>query len=208
MDGIDAGLHAGNGGTYEAGELASAFTPEPTGQDMLGAFQSIHYRLATLFDTYEHARGALNENAQAVAVHGICECLKSYLALQMRSFYPLFRAVVKEGDLIVEVMATYARIKTLVPDVEKTPVTDKALPAKVQALGELIRHHIQLEETLVFPRLMHSDFSVDGFGGEFDACKTQLRFYCTAAATEPRVTVKGKARAVIRGLAGVGASVN
>jgi hypothetical protein len=208
MDGIGTDLHAGDDGAFEGGELALAFAHEQTGQDMLGAFQAIHSRLAALFDTYDYACVALNPNAQVVAVHGVCESLKTYLALQMRTFYPVFRAVVQEGDLIVEVMANYARIKTLVPEVEKTPATDESLAAKMGALGELIRRHIQLEESLVFPRLMQSDFSVDGFAGEFDACSTQLRFYCTAAAMEPRMTVRGKARAVSRGPAGIGASVN
>ncbi len=206
MDGANASLYGESSSDPDSGLFA--FTPERDGQDMLGAFQAIHFRLETLFDTYEHARTEQNANAQAVAVHGICECLKTYLTLQMSTFYPAFRAVVQDVDLIVEVMANYARIKTLVPEVENTAAADKTLPAKMNALGQLIRRHLQLEETLVFPRLMQSDFSMGGFGSEFDACHTQLRFYCAAAAMEPRVTVKGGARAVSRGPAGIGASVN
>jgi hypothetical protein len=191
------------------GAWSSAIARGRDYQGMLGAFQTIHYRLELLFDTYNRGSDEQNANAQAVAVHGICEAMGSYLALQVRAFYPVFRSVIEDGDLIVEVMGGIASMQLLIARIERTFLTDAGIPAQIHELDELIRYHIQLEESLIFPRLVETALSRDGdLAAEFATCASQLAFYCSAAAKEPRVAAPRSARAVRREPPGIGASVN
>jgi hypothetical protein len=207
MDGHIAGFNAATSGIAADGMLPSL--PEPSARGALGAFFTIHHRLLMLFEAHQAACEARNDNARAVAVHGICESLKTYLTLQVQVFYPAFRAAIKDGDLIAEVMANYTHLKSQVGELEKMHTTDSRLPAKVSALGELVLHHIQFEEAMIFPRLSEADFGGAGArSGDFEICTSQLIFYYAATTTEPRESARRQVRAISRGSPGIGASVN
>jgi hemerythrin HHE cation binding domain-containing protein len=184
-------------------------SPEPSADGALGAFRTIHHHLLKLFDAYQAACDAQNDNARAVAVHGVSESLKTYLTLQVQVFYPAFRAAIKDGNLIAEVMANYTHLKSQVGELERLRLTDSELSRRASALEELVRQHIQFEETMIFPLLSEAHFGGAGaVSGDFDICTSQLIFYYAATTTEPRERVRHQVRAIARGSPGVGASVN
>jgi len=68
-------------------------------------------------------------------------------------FYPAARDAGLK-DLLNEAEVEHAAAKQLISEIEKMRPSDRLFTAKVTVLGEYIRHHIEEEETKLFPALL------------------------------------------------------
>ncbi|MDP8976516.1 MAG: hemerythrin domain-containing protein [Actinomycetota bacterium] len=109
-----------------------------------------HKEVNALFQNYE---GADAENRDRL-VHEIIESLTKHSRVEEQVLYPFIRAEVPEGEQLMdeserehqEAKEAMARLRELSP-------TDPAFDDAFQALRDGVQHHVEEEESEVFPKL-------------------------------------------------------
>jgi iron-sulfur cluster repair protein YtfE (RIC family) len=82
--------------------------------------------------------------------------LTLHTQVEEQIFYPAVKAKTKrnteERDEVLEAYEEHAGAKDLIAKLERLDPRDETYKAKLQVLGEMIRHHVQEEETVLFPQ--------------------------------------------------------
>lgn len=131
-----------------------------------------HQEVAELFDTFESA-----DTAEQEAVAGqICQKLTVHARIEEEILYPAARDVLEEEDvdLVNEAAVEHATVKDLIVRIEAMDATDEPYKATVTVLSEYVKHHVEEEETELFPLLEDSDLDLDAMGVELADRKQEL----------------------------------
>lgn len=131
-----------------------------------------HQEVAELFDTFESA-----DTAERQAVAGqICQKLTVHAQIEEEILYPAARDVLEEEDvdLVNEAAVEHATVKDLIVKIEAMDATDEPYKATVTVLSEYVKHHVEEEETELFPLLEDSDLDLDAMGAELAGRKQEL----------------------------------
>ena len=127
----------------------------------------------------------LSENAHVARqklFKQIDEELTVHSKVEETIFYPALRAkadTAKEDDAKQEVLEAYeehANVKGMLKKLESTEPTDETYNAKLQVLGELVKHHVHEEEHEMFPEA-HSLFDnaeLEALGERIAKAKSQM----------------------------------
>lgn len=84
----------------------------------------------------------------------ICAALSLHAMIEEDVFYPAVRSEVDGAlDDVLEAMEEHALVKGLVLDLEAMTGDEETYKAKATVLIELVRHHVEEEETEMFPRV-------------------------------------------------------
>jgi DNA helicase IV len=127
----------------------------------------------------------LSKNAHA-SRHKLFERIDQELTVHSKIeetiFYPALKAKAaskSDGDTTQEVLEAYeehANVKGMLKKLEKTEAVDETYDAKLQVLGELVKHHVHEEEHQMFKearRLMDST-ELERLGEELAVAKEHL----------------------------------
>ena len=85
-------------------------------------------------------------------VRQACDALTLHADLEERYFYPLMRDEADQSDLVAEAEVEHASAKQLIAELEQMNPEDERYAATFKVLGEYVNHHIDEEETELFPR--------------------------------------------------------
>jgi hemerythrin superfamily protein len=131
-----------------------------------------HEEVAELFDTFESA----DTDEQEGVVEQICQKLTVHAQIEEEILYPAARDVLEEDDenLVNEAAVEHGTVKDLIAKIQDTAATDQFYVAKVKVLGEYVKHHVEEEETELFPLLEASDLDLDAMGSELASRKLEL----------------------------------
>jgi hemerythrin superfamily protein len=103
-----------------------------------------HRKVEAIFDELERARaessGLLLELANDLAAH---------MAIEQDLFYPAVREI--DAELVSESFEEHALAEIALKRLLKTAPDDQAFDARVAALSDLIHHHVDEEESELFP---------------------------------------------------------
>ena len=143
--------------------------------DML---ESQHREVEDLFEQFEKAKGKKKED-----VFGqIADKLAVHAAIEEKHFYPAARSKETE-DMLLEAAEEHLSVKRLLADLLALDAGDDTFEAKVKVLQEQVEHHVEEEETELFPsveKLLDGE-TLDALEQEMTATQEQL-----LAAGEPR----------------------
>jgi hemerythrin-like domain-containing protein len=141
--------------------LSPESDPEPS--DAIALLKNDHAKVKALFAQAD----ALSDTAYAARLKLFKEIdaeLTLHTAVEEKIFYPAFKAKTArnsdERDEVLEAYEEHAGAKDLIAKLERLDVRDETYKAKLQVLGEMIRHHVQEEESVMFPearRLLGND---------------------------------------------------
>ena len=131
-----------------------------------------HQEVAELFETFESADMAERE----VLAGQICQKLTVHARIEEEILYPAAREVLDEEDedLVNEAAVEHASVKELIVKIQATAVEDPFYNASVKVLGEYVKHHVEEEETELFPLLEESDLDLEAMGAELAGRKQEL----------------------------------
>lgn len=139
--------------------------------DAIKLLKDDHKQVKIWFKQYE----SLEEDAekQALALQ-ICEALTVHAQIEEEIFYPAAREAIDDDDLLDEAEVEHASAKQLIAEILGMSVEDRLFDAKITVLGEYIDHHVEEEETEMFPEARSSDLDLKALGAQLEARKAEL----------------------------------
>jgi len=111
--------------------------------------KSQHREVEKLFSKYEGARG---EAAKQRLFETIADKLAVHAAIEEHHFYPAVRAKRTE-DILLESLEEHLAIKRVLADLLELEAGEDTFDAKVKVLQEQVEHHVEEEETDLFPKV-------------------------------------------------------
>jgi hemerythrin superfamily protein len=121
--------------------------------DAIDVLVADHHSIEDLFERFEKA-GDRAVKARGEVVGRIIRELSVHAAIEEQLLYPRVRAA---GDDfkhdVLEALEEHHVVKELLAELEKMPPEHERFEAKTSVLIETVRHHIQEEESDLFPRV-------------------------------------------------------
>lgn len=139
--------------------------------DAIALLKADHREVLGWFDAYEDAK---DDAAKASLSARICQALKVHSRIEEEIFYPAARKATGDEDLLDEAQVEHAAAKDLIDQIEAMQVGDPLYDAKVQVLGEQIRHHAGEEEAELFPEARRANMDLKALGARLQARKQEL----------------------------------
>ena len=108
--------------------------------------------------------------------NNICKALTIHAQIEEEIFYPAaYDAFDDEGDdLVDEAQVEHASAKALIAEISAMTVGEPLFDAKVKVLGEYIKHHVEEEETEMFPECRDAGMDLKALGEQLLARKEEL----------------------------------
>jgi hemerythrin-like domain-containing protein len=174
------------------------FDGKTTKQPLAIAFLMQQHRdVEALFDAYENSESSAEKLRLS---EKICLALAVHAKIEEELLYPEAQEKIEEADLVDEAAVEHATAKDLIAQLETMQVGDHLYDAKVKVLGEYISHHVEEEETELFPQCKRTDMDLATIGEKLQARSAQVEKELTAGgtkATKTRVAEEARAGAHI-----------
>ncbi|HKF97685.1 MAG TPA: hemerythrin domain-containing protein [Steroidobacteraceae bacterium] len=91
-------------------------------------------------------RKAGEQARQGMLARNICDALRLHTSIEEEIFYPAFLEATKNEDIHHEAEVEHQSAERLIVEIEQSTPADDFFRAKVNVLGEMIKHHIREEE--------------------------------------------------------------
>lgn len=131
-----------------------------------------HQKVQKLFKTFGRTE---DERQQQELATQICNELTVHTQLEEQVFYPAAREALEESDTVDEAEVEHQVAKDLVERIRQSRPQDEEYCALVTVLCEYVNHHIEEEQTELFPQLKKTEIDFDALGEEMQQKKQALR---------------------------------
>lgn len=159
--------------THSQDKIPKPIPTETDPQDAITLLTEDHEHVKSLFEQYEELGDRAHATKQKLALQ-ICTELTKHATAEEEIFYPAVRAATKDDDMLDEAVVEHASAKDLIAQIIAMEATDDLYDAKVKVLSELIDHHVNEEETEMFPKARKAKLDLDALGAEIAARKEQV----------------------------------
>jgi len=119
-------------------------------KDAIEMLKEQHREVETLFKTFEELGENAAKRKQAV-FEKIADALAMHATIEEKHFYPAVKAKRTE-DILLEALEEHLGIKRVIADLLKIDSSDETFDAKVKVLKEQVEHHVEEEESDLFPK--------------------------------------------------------
>jgi len=146
-------------------------------QDAISLLKADHREAEDLFAQYERAKEADKTEEKYEIARKVCAALLIHMQVEESIFYPAARAALDEegDDLLNEAEVEHNGAKDLIKQLGETQADDPMFDAKVKVLSEQIEHHVEEEETELFPKLKKTSLDLDDLGKKMAVAKEDLQ---------------------------------
>ena len=139
--------------------------------DAIKLLKDDHREVKSWFKDYE----ALEDDGEKQALADkICLALTVHAQIEEEIFYPAARAAIDDDDLLDEAEVEHASAKQLIAEIQAMKAGDRLFDAKVTVLGEYINHHVEEEESEMFPESRDSNLDLKELGAQLASRKAEL----------------------------------
>jgi hemerythrin-like domain-containing protein len=137
-------------------------------QDAIALLTQDHRRVQKMFKQAEKLDREDDAEELQQIVQTACQELTLHTQLEEELFYPALAAVADEDDqdLVREAQIEHNSAKQLIAQLEQMSPQDDSYQATFKVLGEYVNHHIQEEETEMFPAAKKAKVDVKAIGQE------------------------------------------
>jgi hemerythrin-like domain-containing protein len=129
-----------------------------------------HRKVQKLFEDFE---GSAETGKEQIAEQTIVE-LETHAALEENIFYPAAQEQIEEKELIDEAQEEHHVVKLLIAELKKMSGGDDGFDAKFKVMSESVKHHIEEEESELFP-MVEDKLDAEHLGEQMQARKEQLQ---------------------------------
>ena len=129
-----------------------------------------HQKVQDLFEEFE---GADNRSRQRIADQALTE-LEIHAKLEEGLVYPAIREALDEEDMMDEALEEHHVAELLIKELRKMGPKDERYKAKFTVLAEIVKHHIEEEESEILPQAEETDIDMAELGQEALALKEKL----------------------------------
>jgi hemerythrin superfamily protein len=154
--------------------MSAAHTPRPI--DALDMLEADHRAIEQLFDAFERAERNDLERKNAL-VQRACELLTIHAIVEEEMLYPVAQKMLAE-DQRIDVDEAYVEhflVKTLIERFANMKAGDDGFDATFKVLKENTTHHIEEEETTLFPEVRKTQMDLVAIGAKMAARKAALK---------------------------------
>lgn len=136
-----------------------------------------HEAAKAIFEEYEQLAESDGPDGEKKALaEKVCGMLTVHTTIEEELFYPAAREALGEDgeDLLDEAEVEHASAKDLIAQIQGMEPKDDLYDAKVKVLGEYVNHHVEEEETEMFPKCQKSDLDQEALFEGMSARKEEL----------------------------------
>lgn len=130
-----------------------------------------HKKVKKLFKDFDKLKEKGDAADKEALVEQICAELTVHAEIEEEIFYPAAREAINDDDMMNEAEVEHASAKDLIEQLQAMDSSDPTYDAKVTVLGEYINHHVQEEETEMFPKVKKAKIDLDALGEELATLK-------------------------------------
>ena len=147
--------------------------------------ESQHREVAKMFAQIEKAKSG---SAKEKLFEQLADSLAVHAAIEEHQFYPAVKAKRTE-DILLESLQEHLGIKRVLADLLETDPADETFDAKIKVLKEQVEHHVEEEETDLFPKVKKvlDAQELDALGQNMEAEQVELE-----EKGEPRAAIPGE----------------
>jgi hemerythrin superfamily protein len=138
--------------------------------DAIALLKADHNVVSELFDLYN---GVDSFPRQKELVERLCTELVVHMAVEEELFYPAVQRVVNEA-LVTDAKAQHRAIKDLITRIQQSGSTNQHVDTQVQLLAEVIRHHVNEEHNVLFPKVQSTSIDLVALGAAIAQRQEQL----------------------------------
>ncbi len=156
-----------------------------------------HREVESLFDDFENAE---EDGEKLELARKICLALAVHAKIEEELLYPQAKDGIEDPDLVDEAAVEHATAKDLIAQIETMTIGAPLYDAKVKVLGEYIKHHVEEEETELFPEVKRADIDLEAMAKGLTTRAAALEKQLSAGgdrATSARVAAEARAGAHI-----------
>jgi hemerythrin superfamily protein len=162
--------------------MSAAHTPRPI--DALDVLEADHRAIEQLFDAFERAERNDFERKNTLAQRA-CELLTIHAIVEEEMLYPAAQEALG-ADQRIDVDEAYVEhflVKTLIERFASLKAGDDGFDATFKVLKENATHHIEEEETTLFPEVRRTQMDLVAIGARMAARKAALKERIAETAT-------------------------
>jgi hemerythrin superfamily protein len=119
--------------------------------DAIEMLKKQHREVEALFKKYDE-QGEKAEKGKQHVFETIADALAMHATIEEKHFYPAIKAKRTE-DILLEALEEHLGIKRVIADLLKISSSDDTFDAKVKVLKEQVEHHVEEEESELFPKV-------------------------------------------------------
>jgi hemerythrin superfamily protein len=124
--------------------------------DVIVLLKNDHAEVKKLFKQFDKLVEAEDLQGKVKVANKICAELTAHTIAEEEIFYPGARAATEDDALLNEAVVEHESAKDLITQIQGMSPEDPMYDAKVTVLGEYINHHVEEEETEMFPEVRKS----------------------------------------------------
>jgi iron-sulfur cluster repair protein YtfE (RIC family) len=133
-----------------------------------------HRKVEMLFNEYDGLKDGNPEEKYEVAKK-VCGDLLIHMAIEEAIFYPAVREKVSDEEMVNEAEVEHDGAKDLIRQLGEIKPDDPMFDAKMKVLSEQIDHHVQEEESGMFPKARLSKLDINALGARLLEAKNEMR---------------------------------
>lgn len=153
-------------------KASSSKSAKGKAKDAIALLRADHAEVSGFFAKLEKTRSEAKKKDLASQ---ICIGLSVHMRIEEDIFYPAVKAALKEKDkeLVPEARVEHASLKKLIGEVEDAS-PDELFDARMQVMGEYVKHHVKEEQTEMFPKARASGVDLKTLGERMVRRKQEL----------------------------------
>ncbi|UGQ47896.1 hemerythrin domain-containing protein [Massilia endophytica] len=150
-------------------------------KDAVALLTADHSKVKQLFTEYEKQQNIGDISLKADLALHICLELTIHTTIEEEIFYPAVRRETGDQHLVEEAIQEHAEAKELIARIQGMAGDDPDLDGTVAILRRAIEHHVQEEESQMFPKARASDADLTALCEQLQERKEQLEHDMSAA---------------------------
>ncbi len=139
--------------------------------DAIKLLKDDHKDVKSMFRDYEKLE---DDGDKQTLADMICLALTVHTRIEEEIYYPAVRGAIDDDDLLDEAEVEHAGAKALIAEIKAMKAGDRLFDAKVTVLGEYVAHHVEEEETEMFPESRASELDLKALGAQLAKRKAEL----------------------------------
>lgn len=149
-------------------ELLSAGKKLPP--DATGLLMQDHAQVKAMF---LQRKAEKSKHMKAVLATKICTALTVHAQIEEEIFYPQTEKALEDDNQVEEAIEEHSQMKEQIGKIIERMAARKSLDSDVAQLMELVEHHVQEEESEMFPDMRETDSDLYALGGQLAARRTE-----------------------------------
>lgn len=143
--------------------------------DAIVLLKQDHAEVKKMFKQFDKLAEKEDIEGKTQIANKICAELIAHTIAEEEIFYPAARQATQDDDMLNEANVEHESAKSLIAQIQSMDPADPMYDAKVTVLGEYINHHVEEEETEMFPMVKKSkELDLKEMGAQIAARKEEL----------------------------------